>query len=77
MSVSRRKFTTECKVQAAHRVIDSGRTVIKVANELGLVEVTLGNWVWAERRRIEVAKGSDVEVLSGAISRSSWSQSAK
>lgn len=66
MSVSRRKFTTEYKVQAAHRVIDSGRTVIEVASELGLVEVTLGNWVRAERRRIEAAKGSDVEVLSGA-----------
>jgi len=66
MSVSRRKFTTEYKVQAAHRVIDSGRTVIEVAAELGLVEVTLGNWVRAERRRIEAAKGSDVEVLNGA-----------
>ena len=66
MSVSRRKFTTEYKVQAAHRVIDSGRTVIEVASELGLIEVTLGNWVRAERRRIEAAKGSDVEVLSGA-----------
>ena len=66
MSISRRKFTTEYKVQAAHRVIDSGRTVIEVASELGLIEVTLGNWVRAERRRIEAAKGSDVQVLSGA-----------
>lgn len=66
MSVSRQKFSTEYKVQAAHRVIDSGRTVIEVASELGLVEVTLGNWVRVECRRIEAAKGSDVEVLSGA-----------
>ena len=69
MSISRRKFTTEYKVQAAHRVIDSGRTVIEVASELGLVEVTLGNWVRAERRRIEAAKGSDGETLSGAEQR--------
>ena len=69
MSASRREFTTEYKVQAAHRVIDSGRTVSEVANELGLIEVTLGNWVRAERRRIEAAKGSDVEVLSGAEQR--------
>lgn len=47
MSVSRRKFTTEYKIQVAHRVIDSGRTVIEVASELGLVEVTLSNWVRA------------------------------
>ncbi|OIQ85804.1 transposase [mine drainage metagenome] len=66
MSVSRRKFTTEYKVQAAHRVIDSGRTVTEVARELGLVEVTLGNWVRAERLRMQAVEGSDVEPLSGA-----------
>ena len=66
MSISRRKFTTEYKVQSTHRVIDSGRTVNEVAAELGLVEVTLGNWVRAERRPIEAAKGSDMEVLGGA-----------
>lgn len=66
MSVSRRKFTTEYKVQAAHRVIDSGRTVTEVAHELGLVEVTLGNWVRAERSRMQAVEGSDVEPLSGA-----------
>lgn len=66
MSVSRRKFTTEYKVQAAHRVIDSGRTVTEVAHELGLVEVTLGNWVRAERSRMQAVEGSDVEPLSGS-----------
>ena len=35
MSVSRRKITTEDKVQSTHRVIDSGRTVTEVASELG------------------------------------------
>ena len=66
MSAPRRKFSTEYKVEAAHRVIDSGRSITVVARELGLVEVSLGNWVRAERRRIEAAKGSDLEALSGA-----------
>lgn len=61
MSVSRRKFATEYKVQDAYRVIDSGRTVIEVAFELGLVEVTLGNWVRAERSRMQAMKESDGE----------------
>jgi len=66
MSISWRKFSTEYKVHAAHRVINSGSTVIGVASELGFVEVTLGNWVRPESRRIEASIGSDVEVLSGA-----------
>ncbi len=66
MSASRRKFSTEYRVEAAHRVIDSGRSISEVARELGLLEVSLGNWVRAERRRIEAAKGTDVEPLSGA-----------
>jgi transposase len=69
MSVSRRKFSTEYKVQAAHRVIDSGRTIIEVASELGLVEVTLGNWIRAERSRMHAVEGSDGETLSGAEQR--------
>jgi len=69
MSVSRRKFTTEYKVQTAHRPIDSGRTVIEVAHELGLVEVTLGNWVRAERRRMQAMEESDGQVMSGAEQR--------
>lgn len=40
MSLSRRKFTTEYKIRAAHRVIDSGYTVIEVASELGLAALT-------------------------------------
>ena len=59
MSSDRRKFSTEYKVQAAHRVIDSGRSVVEVANELHLVEQSLGRWVRDERRRMEAAKGSE------------------
>lgn len=64
MSVSRRRFTVEYKVEAAHRVIDSGRTIAEVARELSLEEVSLGSWVRGERRRIEAAKGTDLEPLS-------------
>jgi transposase-like protein len=45
MSRTRRSFTTEYKVEAAHRVIDSGRTITEVARELGVNEGLLGRWV--------------------------------
>jgi transposase-like protein len=66
MSASRRKFTTEYKIEAAHRVIDSGREAAEVARELSLNEATLGTWVRDERRRIEAAKGTESEPLNGA-----------
>lgn len=61
---SRRRFTPEYKVEAAHRVIDAGRTIVEVAQELSLNELTLGNWVRDERRRIEAAKGTGHEPLT-------------
>ena len=66
MSVSRRRFTAEYKVEAAHRVIDSGRTVAEVARELSLNEASLGNWVRDERRRMAAAApaGDDGAPLS-------------
>ena len=66
MSGRRRKFTTEFKVEAAHRVIDSGRSVAEVARELNVGEQSLGLWVRDERRRIEAARGTELEPLSGA-----------
>ena len=66
MSGRRRKFTTEFKVEAAHRVIDSGRSVAEVARELNVGEQSLGSWVRDERRRIDAAKGTELEPLSGA-----------
>lgn len=47
-------------------MIDAGRSVAEVSRELSLNEVTLGNWVRDERRRIEAAKCADFEPLSGA-----------
>jgi hypothetical protein len=38
------------QVEAAHRVIDSGRTIAEVARETGVNEGLLGRWVADERR---------------------------
>jgi transposase len=46
-------FDDRDKVEAAHRVIDSGRTIAVVARELCLNEGLLGRWVADERRRVE------------------------
>jgi transposase len=52
----RRSFTAEYKVEAAHRVIDSGRPIAEVARELGLNDGLLSIWVKDERRRIAAAE---------------------
>ena len=62
----RRKFSADFKVGAAHRVIDSGRSVSEVARELTIGEVLLGRWVRDERARMEAAKGCELEPLSVA-----------
>ena len=38
MSATRRKFSTEYKVEAEHRVIDSARSITVVARELGILQ---------------------------------------
>jgi transposase-like protein len=40
-----RRFTLEYRIEAAHRVIDSNRSLSEVAKELSLVPDTLGRWV--------------------------------
>ena len=45
MTITKRFFTAEYRVEAAHRVIDSGRTIAEVARELGVGEQLLGRWV--------------------------------
>jgi transposase len=55
---SRRSYTAEFKVEAAHRVIDSGRSLAEVARELGLSDGMLCRWVKDERRRIAAAGAS-------------------
>lgn len=52
----RRSYTAEYKVEAAHRVIDSDRTIAEVARELGIDPGMLSVWVKDERRRITAAE---------------------
>ena len=58
MGITRRKFTLEFKIEAAHRVIDTGRTIAEVAAELSVVDSVLARWVRDERRRMETAAGA-------------------
>ena len=48
---TKRLFSAEFRVEAAHRVIDSGRTIAEVARELAVGEQLLGRWVRDERIR--------------------------
>lgn len=66
MGVTRRKFTLEYRTEAAHRVIDTGRTVREVAAELSILENSLSVWVRDERRRMEALNASSAEPLSAA-----------
>ena len=51
----------EYRVEAAHRVIDSGRTIVEMARDLGVGEQLLGRWVKDERvRQAAVAAVPDV-----------------
>ncbi|HEX5116302.1 MAG TPA: transposase [Pseudonocardiaceae bacterium] len=52
----RRSYTAEYKVEAAHRVIDTDRTIAEVARELGIDVGMLSTWVKDERRRIAAAE---------------------
>ena len=52
----RRSYTAEYKVEAAHRVIDPGRTITEVARDLGIDPGMLSVWVKDERRRIAAAE---------------------
>ena len=53
VAATRRKLTAEYKIEAAHRVTGSGRSIAEVARERSVNEVSLGNWVRAERRRLD------------------------
>ena len=66
MRTTRRKFTLEFRTDAAHRVIDTGRTIIDVAGELSLDKGSLARWVRDERRRLETVAGSTQEPLTPA-----------
>jgi transposase len=60
----RRSYTAEYKVEAAHRVIDTGRTIAEVARELGIDPGMLSVWVKDERRRADAAAAVGDDTLS-------------
>jgi transposase len=62
----RRTYTAEYKVEAAHRVIDSDRTISEVARELGIDPGMLSVWVKDERRRVGAAEVQGVKPLEAA-----------
>jgi transposase len=64
MGATRRKFTLEFKTEAAHRVIDTGRSGAAVAAELSVVDSALARWVRDERRRMDAVAGASDEPLS-------------
>ncbi len=51
---------------AAHRVIDTGRSIAEVAAELSVVDTSLGRWVRDERRRLDSVAASSDGPLTGA-----------
>ena len=66
MGATRRRFTLELRTDAAHRVIDTGRSVREVANELSVLESSLSKWVRDERRRLDAVAGTSEEPLTPA-----------
>jgi transposase-like protein len=44
--------------EAAHRFIDTGRSVVDVAGELSVADGSLARWVRDERRRMETVAGA-------------------
>ena len=53
MGATRRKYTPQYRRDAAHLVIDTGRTIRAVAEEIGVGEQLLGRWVAVERARMD------------------------
>jgi transposase len=46
-----RKFSPEFREEAARMVVDTSRSIVDVARELGINETSLGNWVRAYREK--------------------------
>ena len=62
--VKRRQYAPEYRRDAARLVIDSGRSLGDVSQELGVNHETLRVWVLAERAREEARKVAEDEPLS-------------
>jgi transposase len=53
MGATRKSYTPKYRQEAAHLVIDTGRTIAEVAREIGVGEQLLGRWVAVERSRMD------------------------
>ena len=53
MGAKRKSYTPIYRREAAHLVIDTGRTIAEVAREIGVGEPLLGRWVAIERARMD------------------------
>jgi transposase len=53
MGAKRKSYTPKYRQDAAHLVIDTGRTVAAVSREIGVGEQLLGRWVAIERSRMD------------------------
>lgn len=53
MGAKRKRYTPQYRREAAHLVIDTGRTIAEVAREIGVGEQLLGRWVAVERSRMD------------------------
>lgn len=53
MGAKRKSYTPKYRREAAHLVIDTGRTIAEVAREIGVGEQLLGRWVAIERSRMD------------------------
>jgi transposase len=58
---SRREFTEEFKRDAVELVRATGRPIAQIANELGIYDSTLGNWVRQDRIDRGEAEGLTTE----------------
>ena len=53
MGAKRKSYTPKYRREAAHLVIDTGRTIAQVARDIGVGEALLGRWVAIERSRMD------------------------
>ncbi len=71
----RKSYTPEYRREAAHLVIDTGRTIAVVATEINVGAQLLGRWVQQERSRIgappepplDVSERAELERLRSEI----------
>ncbi len=65
-SNKRKSYTPEYRREAAHLVIDTGRTIAAVAGEIGVGAQLLGRWVQLERDRTGAPPETPLDVSERA-----------